>query len=88
MQVGLYFLSLYLFWFAVERLSGSGWFALAATLPLPWAGVMTMANVIKPDFLAAVATIVAISCLTLLVTGHRGSSGGWVLQLECLLPIS
>jgi len=68
-QVGLYFLSLYLFWFAVERLSGSGWFAFVATLPLPWAGVMTMANVIKPDFLAAVAAIVAISCLILLVTG-------------------
>ena len=69
LQVGLYFLSLYLFWFAVERLSGSGWFALAATLPLPWAGIMTMATVIKPDFLAAVATIFAISCLILLVTG-------------------
>lgn len=68
-QVGLYFLSLYLFWFAVERLSGSGWFAFAATLPLPWAGVMTLANVIQPDFSAAVATIVAISCLMLLVTG-------------------
>lgn len=68
-QVGLYFLSLYLFWFAIERLSGSGWFAFAATLPLPWAGVMSLANNIQPDFLAAVAAVVAISCLILLMTG-------------------
>lgn len=71
LQVGLYFLSLYLFWLAVERLSGSGWFALAATLPLPWAGVMTLATYIQPDFLASVATIVAISCLLVLVAGSK-----------------
>lgn len=68
-QVGLYLLSLYLFWFAVERLSGSGWFAFAATLPLPWAGIMSLGRVLQPDFMASVGAVVAISGLILLVSG-------------------
>jgi hypothetical protein len=69
LQILRYFASICLFWYAVRRLSGSGWLALAAAVPLPWAGIMTLANVVLPDFLAAVAAVVAVSCLLLLLSG-------------------
>jgi len=68
-QVLFYFGSLYLFWYGVRRYSGSGWLAWASVVPLPWAGVMTLATFVQPDFLAAAATIVAVSCLLVLVGG-------------------
>jgi len=68
-QVLLYFGSLLLFWYAVRRASGSGWLAWAAVLPLPWAGIMALGNVVLPDFLAGTAAVVAVSCLLMLVVG-------------------
>ena len=79
LQILLYFGSLYLFWYAVKRFSGSGWLAWAAVLPLPWAGVMTLATFVQPDFLAAAAAIVAVSCL--LVLASASARGGWWIGL-------
>ena len=76
-QILIYFGSLLLFWFAVQRFSGSGWLAWAAVVPLPWAGVMTLATFVQPDFLAAAATVVAVSCLLVLAVGPA-NIGCWI----------
>ncbi|MGB5161191.1 MAG: hypothetical protein WBO69_06095 [Thermoanaerobaculia bacterium] len=77
LQILLYFGSLYLFWHAVKRFSGSAWLAWAAVVPLPWAGVMTLATFVQPDFLAAAAAIVAVSCLFLLAAAPA-RVGWWI----------
>ena len=76
-QILIYFASLYLFWYAVKRSSGSGWLAWAAVVPLPWAGIMTLATFVQPDFLAAAAAIVAVSCLLVLVVAPA-RVGWWI----------
>ena len=68
---GTYFLSVYLFWFALWRYSGSRWLAFAASFPLPWAAVMELVNRIQPDFLSAAATVFAIALVFLLATKPR-----------------
>jgi hypothetical protein len=77
LQILIYFGSLLLFWFAVQRFSGSGWLAWAAVVPLPWAGVMTLATFVQPDFLAAAAAVVAVSCLLVLAVGPA-KVGWWI----------
>jgi hypothetical protein len=78
-QILLYFASLFLFWYSVRRFSGSGWLAWAAVVPLPWAGVMTLATFVQPDFLAAAASIVAVSCV--LVLAAAPARVGWWIGL-------
>lgn len=68
-QFLLFFGSLLLFWYAIRRLSGSGWLAWSVVLPMPWAGIMALGSVVLPDFLAGTAAIVAVSCLLMLVAG-------------------
>ena len=70
-QLGAFFVSIYLLWFALWRLSGSKWLAYAAVSPLPWAAVVALVDRIQPDFLSASATIVAISSVGLLVVAPR-----------------
>ena len=76
-QVGIYFASLLLFWWSLKQLSGSGWLAWAAVLPLPWAGVMSLAAVVLPDFLASAAAVVARSVLFLLLSETSGRRSIW-----------
>ena len=76
-QLGTYFLSVYLFWFALWRYSGSRWLAFAATFPLSWAAVMELASRIQPDFLSAAATVFAIAFVFLLTTKPR-HLGLWI----------
>ena len=78
-QVVSYLGSIPLLWYSLKRVSGSGWLAWAAVFPLPFAGVVSIANLAQPDLLATVATIAAIACLLVLVAGP--SRLGWWLGL-------
>jgi hypothetical protein len=54
------------FWLALSVYLRSPWMAFAATLPMPYTGVWTLARRIQPDFLAAATTVLAFSFLLLL----------------------
>ena len=70
-QIALYLVSIYVFWWGVRRFSNSGWLAFAAALPLPWAAVMDLANRVQPDFLSAAATLAAVGGLLALAREPR-----------------
>ncbi len=73
----LYSLGVLLFYFAVRQFTGSTWLAFAAAVPLPFAGVMNLVNLLQPDFLAAAFGLIAVSCLILVVTNTRNWAA-WV----------
>jgi hypothetical protein len=82
----LYFLGVLLFYFAVRQSSGSTWFAFATAVPLPFAGVMNLVNLLQPDFLASAFGLITVSCLILVVTNTRNWAA-WV-GIGLCVPLS
>ena len=75
--MSIYFLGVLLFFFAVRRFSESTWLAIAAAVPLPFAGVVNLIGLLQPDFLSAAFVLISVSCLLLVVTNTRNWAA-WV----------
>lgn len=76
-QIAAYLSAVLVFFYAVRRYTGSAWLALAAALPLPFAGVVRLASLLQPDFLAAVFALFAVSGL-LCVDARPRAWWGWL----------
>lgn len=84
-QAGVFSAATIAFFFAARGFTGSGWLALLAAAPLPFAFINRLVSTLATDHLAASLTLLAVSSLLWLLKRPRQPLAWIALTLTCAL---